>query len=350
MTLGAGRGAAGPAGRARRWARRSPGVDLLPGPDGEWYVLEVNAVPGWRALAPVTGVDVAAAVVDFAIRRVRRVSHVPDAGLFAQIGCIWEATARKPGNVHRFRDFADAHLPRFRPQRRRHRPVLTGRLATSPSGRPSCNACAATRQVVAHEHEPRHRAAAGAAGSRSPTASSCDLALAHVLAGMDADDAAQVYEAIRLAIPAGSARSRSRTWPREPTHDVAGGHGPGRRPRPRRPAVRQRLRRGVRRRRARDAARAWNEPARWKGRSSAPSLHLMAQFPDTLIARKRGPAEAEESAGAPRRVLDAGWPHERAGWRRSRTSTPGCGRRGTAATRARRPTCSRPACSCCCAG
>lgn len=36
------------------------GVDLLPGPDGEWYVIEVNAVPGWRALAPVTGVDVAA--------------------------------------------------------------------------------------------------------------------------------------------------------------------------------------------------------------------------------------------------------------------------------------------------
>jgi ribosomal protein S6--L-glutamate ligase len=41
------------------------GVDLLPGPDGGWYVLEVNAVPGWRALAPVTGVDVAAAVVRF---------------------------------------------------------------------------------------------------------------------------------------------------------------------------------------------------------------------------------------------------------------------------------------------
>jgi ribosomal protein S6--L-glutamate ligase len=39
------------------------GVDLLPGPRGEWYVIEVNAVPGWRALAPVTGVDVAAAVV-----------------------------------------------------------------------------------------------------------------------------------------------------------------------------------------------------------------------------------------------------------------------------------------------
>jgi ribosomal protein S6--L-glutamate ligase len=41
------------------------GVDLLPGPDGEWYVIEVNAVPGWRALAAVTGVDVAAAVIEF---------------------------------------------------------------------------------------------------------------------------------------------------------------------------------------------------------------------------------------------------------------------------------------------
>jgi ribosomal protein S6--L-glutamate ligase len=43
------------------------GVDLLPGPHGEWYVLEVNAVPGWRALAPVTGIDVAAAILDFLI-------------------------------------------------------------------------------------------------------------------------------------------------------------------------------------------------------------------------------------------------------------------------------------------
>lgn len=41
------------------------GVDLLPGPEGEWYLIEVNAVPGWRALAPVTGVDVAAALVRF---------------------------------------------------------------------------------------------------------------------------------------------------------------------------------------------------------------------------------------------------------------------------------------------
>jgi len=41
------------------------GVDLLPGPAGEWYVLEVNAVPGWRALAPVTGIDIPVLLVRF---------------------------------------------------------------------------------------------------------------------------------------------------------------------------------------------------------------------------------------------------------------------------------------------
>jgi ribosomal protein S6--L-glutamate ligase len=41
------------------------GVDLLPGPHGVLYVIEVNAVPGWRALAPVSGVDVAKEVIRF---------------------------------------------------------------------------------------------------------------------------------------------------------------------------------------------------------------------------------------------------------------------------------------------
>lgn len=41
------------------------GVDLLPGPDGEWYVIEVNAVPGWRALAAATGQDIARTVMQF---------------------------------------------------------------------------------------------------------------------------------------------------------------------------------------------------------------------------------------------------------------------------------------------
>jgi RimK family alpha-L-glutamate ligase len=40
------------------------GVDLLPDLEtGGWSVLEVNAVPGWKALGATTGVDVAAAIL-----------------------------------------------------------------------------------------------------------------------------------------------------------------------------------------------------------------------------------------------------------------------------------------------
>lgn len=48
------------------------GVDLLPDPDGGLYVLEVNAVPGWRALAPVTGVDVASELIGYMVRKFQR--------------------------------------------------------------------------------------------------------------------------------------------------------------------------------------------------------------------------------------------------------------------------------------
>ena len=41
------------------------GVDILPGRDGGRYVLEVNAVPGWKGLSQTLQVDVAAAVLDY---------------------------------------------------------------------------------------------------------------------------------------------------------------------------------------------------------------------------------------------------------------------------------------------
>ena len=40
------------------------GVDLLPARDGRLYAIEVNAVPGWKALGEVTGVDVAERVLE----------------------------------------------------------------------------------------------------------------------------------------------------------------------------------------------------------------------------------------------------------------------------------------------
>jgi RimK family alpha-L-glutamate ligase len=48
------------------------GVDLLLGRDGNWYVLEVNAVPGWKALARTLEVDVARRVLEFTAAQCRR--------------------------------------------------------------------------------------------------------------------------------------------------------------------------------------------------------------------------------------------------------------------------------------
>lgn len=45
------------------------GVDLLPGGDGTLYALEVNAVPGWKAVAETLQVDVARMVLDYLQQR-----------------------------------------------------------------------------------------------------------------------------------------------------------------------------------------------------------------------------------------------------------------------------------------
>jgi ribosomal protein S6--L-glutamate ligase len=45
------------------------GVDVLPGRDGQPYVLEVNAVPGWRALSQTLKLDVARLVLEYVAER-----------------------------------------------------------------------------------------------------------------------------------------------------------------------------------------------------------------------------------------------------------------------------------------
>ncbi len=48
------------------------GVDLLPDRDGTLYVIEVNAVPGWKALAKTLDVDIAGQVLEYLQSRVDR--------------------------------------------------------------------------------------------------------------------------------------------------------------------------------------------------------------------------------------------------------------------------------------
>lgn len=42
------------------------GVDLILDENGKWLVLEVNAVPGWKAFAPVTEIDIAREILIYA--------------------------------------------------------------------------------------------------------------------------------------------------------------------------------------------------------------------------------------------------------------------------------------------
>ena len=48
---------------AKAVGARICGVDFLPGKDGRLYGLEVNAVPGWRALSKVHSADIAEKVI-----------------------------------------------------------------------------------------------------------------------------------------------------------------------------------------------------------------------------------------------------------------------------------------------
>ncbi len=54
---------------SRAVGTRIAGVDLLYDRTGELFVIEVNAVPGWRAFQQVTGIDVAEALLTAADRR-----------------------------------------------------------------------------------------------------------------------------------------------------------------------------------------------------------------------------------------------------------------------------------------
>ena len=43
------------------------GIDILPGDDGNYYLIEVNTIPGWRGLKRATGIDAAEDLVDYVL-------------------------------------------------------------------------------------------------------------------------------------------------------------------------------------------------------------------------------------------------------------------------------------------
>ena len=234
-----------------------------------------------------------------------------DVGLCAQIACIWEATARKPGNVHRFRDFTDSAYTDFLLSAAAIAPVMT-MACQRRVGITILDAVRATRRVVGTNTN------LGIVLLLAPLASvppeqELRSGVECVLAGLDAEDARQVYEAIRLASPGGLGRVSEQDVHDEPTQTL------------RQVMALAADRDLVARQYDNGFAEVFDEgvPAVRLGLEGTGSmegailfahLHLMTRCPDTLIARKRGRAEAEEAARRARAVLATGWPHGRVNW------------------------------------
>src|SRR5438067_1134724 len=141
-----------------------------------------------------------------------------DLGLGTQIACIWEATARKPGNVHRYRDFEDATYADFLLSAAAIAPVLAG-APRRGIGASILEAVRATRRVIGSNTN------LGIVLLLAPLAAvheGDDLraGLTRLLAELDVEDARLVYEAIRLARPGGLGRVAEQDVAEEPTQTL----------------------------------------------------------------------------------------------------------------------------------
>jgi triphosphoribosyl-dephospho-CoA synthase len=227
-----------------------------------------------------------------------------DAGLWAQAACIWEVMACKPGNVHRRRDFPGLTCTDFLLSAAAIAPVMT-MACQQHVGLTVLRSIEATRRVV------RTNTNLGIVLLLAPLASvppgePLRLGVERVLAGLDVEDGRLVYRAIRLAVPGGMGEVAEQDVRAEPTQTL-------------RQVMALAADRDLV---ARQYANGYAEvldfglPALRAGLGRLPleqaivSLHLqlMANYPDTLIARKRGTAEAEEAARRAAAVLAAGWP------------------------------------------
>lgn len=232
---------------------------------------------------------------------------VLETGTLARLACILEATARKPGNVHRFRDFDGAHYLDFLLSAAVIGDVLNFAMIQEHGvGVAVFETVAATQRVVGHNTN------LGMVLLLAPLAGSAPggplrAGLGRVLASLTVADAIAVYQAIRLARPGGLGEAAEQDVSGVPTVTL-------------REAMRLAADRDlIARQYVNDYAEVFEValPALRRGIEGGrgletaiigAQLELMAACPDTLIARKRGAGTAAESSRRARAVLDAGWP------------------------------------------
>src|SRR6516164_1995742 len=132
-------------------------------------------------------------------------------GLHAQLACIWEATARKPGNVHRFKDFEDLQYLDLVASA-----AAMGEELGQPHGESLGRLVVATREVVSTNTNlgmvlllaPLAKAAAeGMLRDELPG----------VLAQTTVADAEEVFRVIRLVNPGGLGRASEQDVQERPT-------------------------------------------------------------------------------------------------------------------------------------
>lgn len=138
---------------------------------------------------------------------------MPSPGLAAQLACIIEVTAPKPGNVHPGRPFADTSYVDFILSAAAIAPVLDRAPATGSVGQTILDAVQATREVTGRNTNlgiilllaPLARVDPSAL--RHPGGVIATRAIRGVLDATTPRDAELAYEAIRLAAPGGLGRA-----------------------------------------------------------------------------------------------------------------------------------------------
>src|SRR5262249_46622971 len=139
-------------------------------------------------------------------------------GLCVQLACIWEATARKPGNVHRYQDFEDVTYLDFLTSAAAIAPILD-QAAGQRIGQTVLRCVEATRDVAQTNTNLGiilllAPLAAVPAGSDLPTG------VQRLLADLDVVDTREAFAAIRMSNPGGLGRVEEQDVRAEPTQPL----------------------------------------------------------------------------------------------------------------------------------
>src|ERR1700733_3414256 len=232
----------------------------------------------------------------------------------ALLASILEATAAKPGNVHPEASFEDLTYEDF----------VRSAVVAAPGfenagergvGATVLDAVQRTREAVGRNTN-LGIALVLAPLTAVPAETSLEQGIGQVLANLDVRDAEQVYEAIRLANPGGLGRVDMQDVTEAPSVTLL-------------EAMKMAADRdGIAAQYTSDFSTVLEgakrlarfEPFAERWEEAIVDLHvwLMAQFPDTLIARKCGPEVAAEAARFASMVLSAGGPQSAIGRSRMR--------------------------------